>query len=74
MLEEAMKAGCDTFVTGEAKHNHALLAADRGINLLLLGHYETEYIALPPLAKAMQEAFPALSVDLMPCKAPLESL
>ena len=74
MLEEAMEAGCDTFVTGEAKHNHALLAADCNINLLMLGHYETEYIALPPLAEALKAAYPALQVELMPHQAPLENL
>ncbi len=74
MLEEAMELGCDTFVTGEAKHNHALLAADRGINLLMLGHYETEYIALPPLAAALKATFPALEVEVMPHHAPLETL
>lgn len=74
LLEEAAKLGCDTFVTGEAKHHHTLLAQELGVNLLVLGHYETEYIALPPLAEALKKEFPALTVTIMAQNAPTESL
>lgn len=74
MLEGAIAEGCDTFVTGEAKHNHALLAEEQHINLLMLGHYETEYLALLPLADALRDAFPGLAVEVMPQKAPMENL
>lgn len=74
MLEEAAKLGCDTFVTGEFKHHHGLLARDLGMNLVMLGHYETEYLALAPLAEALKQRFPALSVELMEQKPPLENL
>lgn len=74
LLEEAVKLGCDTFVTGEAKHHHTLLARELGVNLLVLGHYETEYIALPPLAEALEKEFPALTVTVMAHNAPTESL
>ncbi len=73
MLEEAAALGCDTFVTGEVKHHQALLAGELGLNLLVLGHYETEYIALPPLAEALKKNFPELGIELMPCKATLET-
>lgn len=74
MLQEAAELGCDTFVTGEAKHDHALLARDMGVNLVILGHYETEYIALAPLGDALKERFPALNVAVMDPKAPIENL
>ncbi len=74
LLEEAIAEGCDTFVTGEAKHSHALLAEEQHVNLLLLGHYETEYLALAPLANALRKAFPDLTVELMPQRAPMETL
>ncbi len=73
LLEGAAALGCDTFVTGEVKHHQALLARELGLNLLVLGHYETEYIALPPLAAALQKAFPELEVEIMPCEATLET-
>ncbi len=73
LLDEAIALGCDTFVTGEFKYNHALTAREAGINLLMLGHYETEYIVLAPLAEAMKKAFPTLEVTVMERKAPIES-
>ncbi|MBQ7779411.1 MAG: Nif3-like dinuclear metal center hexameric protein [Clostridia bacterium] len=74
LLEDAARLGCDTFVTGEAKYSHYLLAKELGINLLVLGHYETEYIALPPLAAALKKQFPALEVCVLPYQSPMESL
>ncbi len=73
LLEDAIALGCDTFVTGEFKYNHALTAREAGINLLMLGHYETEYIVLAPLAEALKKAFPQLTVTVMERKAPVES-
>ncbi len=74
MLEAAIAEGCDTFVTGEAKHDHALLAREQGINLLMLGHYETEYASLSALQAAVSAAFPEAEVLLAPRKAVLEQL
>lgn len=74
LLEEAAALGCDTFVTGEAKHHHLLLAQELGINLLIFGHYETEAIVLPPLAAALEKAFPGLSFLIAERKPPMEIL
>ena len=74
-LEEpfALQAG-DTLITGEAKHHQLLLAKEQGINLLVLGHYETEYPVLAPLAEKLRAAFPELTFELMPFEAPTEIL
>lgn len=74
MLQEAADLGCDTFVTGEAKHDHALLARDIGVNLIMLGHYETEYLALAPLADALSVRFPQGKFTVLPHFAPVERL
>ena len=73
MLKEAADLGCDTFVTGEFKHDHALLARDMGVNLLMLGHYETEYIALAPLAEALRDRFPQGSFTVLPYHTAVEN-
>lgn len=41
-LSLATKNGCDTLVTGEAKHNHLIDAKNMGVNLFAFGHFETE--------------------------------
>lgn len=74
-LEEpfALQAG-DTYITGEAKHHQLLIAKEKGINLLVLGHYETEYPVLAPLTAKLKEAFPDITFEMMPFAAPTENL
>ena len=54
---EALKNGCDAFVTGEIRHHHALAAAGSGIVVLECGHYATEAPGIRALAEALQNAF-----------------
>jgi len=56
-LDEAAAAGCDTFVTGEAKFHSALDARGRGVNLILMGHYSSERPAMEWLAKELGQEF-----------------
>ncbi len=44
MLEDARKAGCDTFVTADVKYDTFLLARSLGINLMDAGHFATETV------------------------------
>lgn len=41
-LNDAILAGCDTFITGELKHHHYVEAKNFGINLIEAGHFATE--------------------------------
>lgn len=43
-LEEAVAAGCDTFVTGEVSFNREHDAKEMGLNLVCGGHYFTENV------------------------------
>lgn len=49
-LSLALACGCDTLVTGEAKHNHIIDAKNMGINLFAFGHFETENPVVHKLA------------------------
>jgi dinuclear metal center YbgI/SA1388 family protein len=55
-LADAVSAGCDTFVTGEASFHSALEAREKGLNLILLGHYSSERHAVERLASILGEA------------------
>lgn len=55
---------CDAFVTGEMKHHEVLGALERGIELLLAGHTNTERGYLPRLATRLTEAHPGLVVKV----------
>lgn len=56
-LAEAAIAGLDTLVTGEAPHHRALEAEERGLNLILAGHYATETVGVQALAAHLHERF-----------------
>ena len=64
ILEDAILAGCDTFVAGDIKHHEFLIAQNSGINLLDCGHFATEKIIVPVLADYLREKFPNLSVEI----------
>ena len=64
MLEDALAAGCDTFVTADVKYDVFLRARALGLNLLDAGHYATEAVVCPALVRFLSERFPGLEVVL----------
>ena len=61
-LEDAITAGCDAFLTGEARFHDCLSARSRNVALILPGHYATERPAMNRLAENLARAFPKLRV------------
>jgi dinuclear metal center YbgI/SA1388 family protein len=57
LLESAMAAGCDLFITGEMTFHHCLEAEARGISAILLGHYASERFAMESLAEEIAVNF-----------------
>ena len=60
--DDAIRAGCDTFVTADVKHSQYLEARAMGINLMDAGHYATENVVCGPLARQLAQRFPQLRV------------
>lgn len=56
-IERVAAEGIDSFITGEAPHWAAILAAELGVNLLLGGHYATETFGVKALAAHLAEKF-----------------
>lgn len=53
----AAKAGLDALLTGEGAHYTALEAEERGIHLLLAGHYRTETLGVKALGALLERRF-----------------
>lgn len=62
MLSDVVKAGCDTFLTSDLKHDIYLEAKSLGINLLDAGHYSTEAVVCPVLKQWLESEYPGLTV------------
>lgn len=60
-LDDAVRCGCDTFVTGEARFHSILEAQAAGVNLILTGHYPSERPAVEELAEILGERFPGIT-------------
>jgi dinuclear metal center YbgI/SA1388 family protein len=57
LLRQAITAGLDTFVTGEAAHHTYIDATEERINVCLAGHYATETLGVKALAKHLADRF-----------------
>lgn len=66
-LEDAVRAGCDTFLTGDVKYNYFIDALGCGLSLIDAGHFPTENPIVSKLTKKLREAFPQLTVEISKC-------
>ena len=57
MMDQAVSAGFDTFITGEPSHGYFHDAAEYGINVIYGGHYATETLGVKALARHLAERF-----------------
>jgi len=62
LLEDAIKIGADTMITGEPSHSHYWLAKESRINVIFAGHYSTETIGVTALAEHVTRKFSIKSV------------
>jgi putative NIF3 family GTP cyclohydrolase 1 type 2 len=61
-LEDARRAGCDLFITGETDFHTCLEAEAGGVALLLTGHFASERFAVERLADVLAAEFPHVEV------------
>ncbi len=62
MLYEVAEQGIDAYLTADVKHNVFMDAHSMGITLLDAGHFNTEDIAVAPLADEIRKVFPEIKV------------
>ncbi len=64
LIAEAVAAGADCVLTGEADHHDAIDAAEAGISLIVAGHFHTEFPVVPVIADKMLKRFPDVRVRI----------
>lgn len=67
-IHEVAAAGCDAYVTGEAKHHEFL---ESGITLIAAGHFETENPVVAVVANKLKENFDC-EVEIIPQQSPVK--
>ncbi len=63
-IENALKAGADTFVTGDVKYHQFLDAKNIGINLIDAGHFATENPVVQALRDKLSEKIPEVRFEV----------
>lgn len=61
-MMDALRVGCDTFVTSDVKYNQFWDAQTMGLNLIDAGHFSTENPIVSVLAEKVSAAFPEIQV------------
>ena len=64
-VRAAIKAGADTYLTGELKHNYLVDAPELGINLLAAGHFHTEAPVCRRISELLLRADAELAVEII---------
>ena len=64
-VKAAMKAGADTYVSGELKHSNLTDAPECGMNLIAAGHFYTENAVCERLKELVLEAIPEATVTVI---------
>ncbi len=62
LLEDAIRAGADVFVTGEVRHHDALAAARLGVTVIATLHSNSERAAVRAYAGRLAERLPGVEV------------
>lgn len=63
-LEDVIKEGCDTFVTGDTKYDVFLTAREMGLNIIDADHFCTENLVVPVLKKYIENEFSDIEVKI----------
>jgi len=71
LLEDASRAGCDIFVTGELTERTEALAKELQITLVAAGHYATEVFGAQRLVDEIRMRFTDLEVRFIGVPSPL---
>ncbi|MGN1303918.1 MAG: Nif3-like dinuclear metal center hexameric protein [Oscillospiraceae bacterium] len=64
MLPDALRLGADAYITGDVKHDQMITALNFGATLFDCGHFHTENIVIPYLAKRFAEDMPEIAFEI----------
>lgn len=70
-IGDAVAAGCDAYITGEAKHHEFLQAIESGITLIAAGHFETENPVVAVMTENLKNNFDC-EVEIIPQNSPVK--
>ncbi|SCX91725.1 Nif3-like dinuclear metal center hexameric protein [Alkaliphilus peptidifermentans] len=62
-IQAAVKAGCDCLITGDVKYHEAQIALELGLNVMDVGHYESEIHFIELITEYLQKTFHEMKIN-----------
>lgn len=71
-MKEALKYGCDVYITGDIDHHTGIDAVDQGLCIIDAGHYGIEHIFMEDVKDYLEKVLTGVHMDCVPVKHPFE--
>lgn len=73
-FNQALRFGCDVYITGDIDHHTGIDAVDLGVNIIDAGHYGIEHIFMEDLRAYLEKNTAGLIIRTVPVKHPFSVL
>ena len=69
-VKEALRFGCDVYITGDIDHHTGIDAVDQGLYIIDAGHYGIEHIFMADVKEYLEKVLTGVHMDCVPVKHP----
>lgn len=69
-MKEALRFGCDVYITGDIDHHTGIDAVDQGLYIIDAGHYGIEHIFMADVKEYLEKVLTGVHMDCVPVKPP----
>lgn len=69
-MKEALRFGCDVYITGDIDHHTGIDAVDQGLCIIDAGHYGIEHIFMQDVKDYLEKVLTGVHMDCVPVKHP----
>jgi len=69
-MKEALRFGCDVYITGDIDHHTGIDAVDQGLCIIDAGHYGIEHIFMKDVRDYLEKVLAGVRMECVPVKHP----
>lgn len=73
-MKEALRFGCDVYITGDIDHHTGIDAVDQGLCIIDAGHYGIEHIFMQDVKAYLEKVLTGVHMDCVPLQHPFSVL
>lgn len=71
-MKEALKFGCDVYITGDIDHHTGIDGVDQGLCIIDAGHYGIEHIFMKDVKDYLEKVLAGVHMDCVPVRHPFQ--